>query len=191
VTDWSLYAASFEPASSLAGYSVLDAVGVPLGSVSGWAYDGRGQVGALRVGVRSLLRGQRHYLVPLGYVTQVDPRHRFVHLREVTRRTIARHAALAGEELPLREELETLVREAPNPRPEICAILQDPHAGPVFLRPGRLTVEAEQGDGGAGPPPTPAHLPDWAPLAAHLSAPAHPPLRWVSLASVRPDEAEA
>jgi hypothetical protein len=201
MSDWFLYTATPEaPTDSLVGYSVLDAVGVPLGSVSGWAYDGRRQLAGFRVAVRGFLKRRQHFLIPLGYVTQVDPRHRFVHLREITRKRLPDHAIEAEHELPPTADLELVTRQAPNVRPEIRSILEDPHRGPIFLRPGRLTLPRDQGDGAARrtpsvriPPPTPlARASDpigWAPLAPKPK-PAQTPRdvpQWSSLASFRRD----
>ena len=201
MADWSLYTATPEaPTESLVGYNVLDAVGVPMGSISGWAYDGGWKLSALRVGVRGFLKRRQHFVIPLGYVTQVDPRHRFVHLREITRKRLSEHALQANDELPERHELEALVRQAPNVRPEIYSILADPHQGPIFLRPGRLTVASDQGDGARSeafaalqtPQPTSlarASTPiGWAPLASEADtrpSPSGP--QWSSLASFKRD----
>lgn len=185
---------------SLVGYNVLDAVGVPMGSISGWAYDGGWQLAALRVAVRGFLKRRQHFLIPMGYVTQVDPRHRFVHLREITRRRVSEHGLQADEALPERTELESLVRQAPNVRPEILSILSDPHQGPVFLRPGRLTVASDQGDGARSPALPTLLVPQatslaqaseptaWTPLASTPDA-RQPPSgpQWSSLASFKRD----
>ncbi len=201
MSDWSLYTATPEaPPESLVGYNVLDAVGVPMGSISGWAYGGAWQLAALRVAVRGFLKRRQHFLIPLGYVTQIDPRHRFVHLREITRRRLSEHAIQADDELPDRPELEDLVRQAPNVRPEILSILSDPHQGPVFLRPGRLSIAPDQGDGARGIQPSVMPLPQptslarasepigWAPLAPEpevSAAPTRP--QWTPLASFKRD----
>ncbi len=201
MADWSLYTATPEaPMASLVGYNVLDAVGVPMGSISGWAYDGGWQLAAIRVAVRGFLKRRQHFLIPLGYITQVDPRHRFVHLREITRRRISEHALQADEELPERPELEALIRQAPNVRPEIHSILADPHQGPVFLRPGRLTIASDQGDGARSKRPPALQLPQptslaratepmgWTPLEVPPETRQAPTgLQWSSLASFKRD----
>lgn len=185
--DWSLHqTSSSDTASGFAHYGVLDAVGVRLGTVSGWVRTPDGQVAGLCVELRGFSSSQS-YLVPLGYVTGVDPRHRTIHLREVTRRILPRMAAPCDGFLPPREVLEAVQREAPDARPEIRSIFRQPERGPLFTQDTPVVVPVKRGDGNrhahppvASAPPADKRwralqqlaLPSWQPLQALGTAPA-------------------
>ncbi len=176
--DWSLYkTSSSDPESGFATYGVLDAVGVRLGTVSGWVRSPGGEVTGLCVDLRGFALSTS-YLIPLGYATGVDPRHRTIHLREITRRNLTRLATPCDGTLPPREVLESVFREAPAPRAEIVSVFRQPERGPLFSRDTPLVVPVKRGDGHRHPatPAPPAHpawqalkqgeLPTWKPLHA-------------------------
>ncbi len=185
--DWSLHKiSSSEPTSGLAQFSVLDAVGVRLGAVSGWVYTPDGHVAGLSVGLRGFFKAH-YYLIPLGYVTQIDPRHRTLHLREITRRSLPQVAVRCDDTLPPAEVLETVLREAPNPRPAIVSMLRQPESGPLF---SHTPAPPRQGDGHRHPPALP--VPHVAPPPARSAdAPAPPSLpRWQTLAVLAGEDEE-
>ena len=157
MSPWRYETAPVSP-EGLVGYGVLDALGMRIGGVEGWVWAPDGTLALVVIAQKSLLRLSRH-LVPLGYVVQVDSRRRYLHLRELTRRSLPMHCPrLAEHGLPDDSDLQRAVLEAPHVRPEIAALLRDPATGIHAMQPGRLRVRTEQGDGSAGLPP---ELPAW------------------------------
>lgn len=127
MADWLFESAPASPAS-LASYNVLDAVGMRFGQVDGWLRDPSGEVVMFAMTLRSLLRIQRA-LIPLGYITQLDLGRRNVHLREITKRSLATFGAVfEGGTLPDTDVLVDRLRQAPYVRPEIRLLLADPKA---------------------------------------------------------------
>ncbi len=185
MAPWLYETASASP-DGLVGYGVLDALGMRIGAVEGWVRAPDGTLALVVLSQKSLLRLSRH-LVPLGYVVQVDGHKRYLHLRELTRRSLPLHCPRIGEAgLPSDDDLERAVREAPHVRPEVASLLSRPATGIRAMRPGRLSLSAEQGDGSSsGPPDLPVwrradriaepRLPAWAPLTpAHDAGDWHP-----------------
>lgn len=136
-----LYETASPPAASLVGFGVLDALGMRLGTVEGWVWTPEATLAYLEVCYRSVLRENRH-LVPLGYVVQVDAGHRYVHLRELTRRTLAAHCPRIDERrMPDADVLAAGIEAAPAPRPDIVLRLRRPEAGVDGLVPERIAVQ--------------------------------------------------
>ena len=163
MADWLFESAPASP-SSLASYNVLDAVGVRFGQVDGWLRDPSGEVVMFAMTLRSLLRVQRA-LIPIGYITQLDLGRRNVHLREITKRSLATFGAVfEGGTLPDTDVIVDRLRQAPYVRPEIRLLLADPKD----VQPMRPTRLWALGDGHATqaltPPPT-ADPPAWTPLS--------------------------
>ncbi len=158
--DWSLFKTlSSDLSADPSRYHVLDAVGVRLGVVSGWVRSPLGQVAGLRVAVRGFFNDHL-YVIPIGYVAQIDPRHRVLHLREITRRALPQMALRCdGDALPPPEVLENVFQDAPAPRPDILAALVNPEYGPV------ITLAASEPTCAAELSP-PEALPAWRSLAA-------------------------
>lgn len=174
MADW-LYESAPATPDGLAAYSVLDAVGMRLGNVDGWARAPGGAVAFLSLGSPAALR-EGHALVPLGYVTQVDARRRHVRLRELTRKAIAQRLPRYDGALPHPEALVAALREAPDVRPEIALVLADPARGvrPLFPRGWDPVPEAGDGQGGL-PPRVPAPRVPASPVPApRAAAPARP-----------------
>lgn len=167
--DWSLHqTSSSETASGFTRYSVLDAVGVRLGTISGWVRAPGGQLAGLCVALSRF----EPYLIPLGYVTGVDPRHRTIHLREVTRRVLPRLGVPCADVLPPAEVLDAVLREAPAPRPEIASLFRQPEQGPLFSASTPIVVPVRRTDP-TRPAPTPVE-PRWRTLEQVATPPWQP-----------------
>lgn len=176
-----LYETASPSSGGLVGFGVLDALGMRLGTVEGWVWAPDAALAYLEVAHRSVLRENRH-LVPLGYVVQVDAGHRYVHLRELTRRTLAAHCPrIDDRRLPDDDTLENGIAGAPAPRPDVVARLRRPAAGVDALVPERIAVQREAD---TRPAPAPAwsgvadntdDAPSWTPLTPDGPLPAPPP----------------
>ena len=159
--DWSLHqTSSTRSASGFALYSVLDAVGVRLGTISGWVCAPSGEV----VGLCVALSRFEPYMIPLGYVTGVDPRHHTIHLREVTRRLLPRLAVPCHPTLPPAEVLVSLLQEAPAPRGEVASIFRKPEEGPLFSQSTPIVVPVRRSEPRPAPARPAAAEPSWQPL---------------------------
>ncbi len=175
---WSLYQiSSSSAASGFAHYRVLDAVGVAFGTISEWVLMPGGQAAGLVVEVRGTAPLHR-YLIPLGYVTGVDPRHGTIHLREITRRTLPQKALRWDAQPPPAEVLSSFMQEAPPPRPETRSIFRDPSRGPFFSPSTPVVVPVKRArEASRLPAPQPA-MPVWQPLQALGDRDASAPPRW-------------
>ena len=138
-----LYETASAASGSVVGFGVLDALGMRLGTVEGWVWAPDGTLAFLEVAHRAVLRESRH-LVPLGYVVQVDPGHRYVHLRELTRRTLGTACPrLDDRRLPDDDALADAWAAAPTPRPDVTTRLRHPEAGVDALVPERIAVRRD------------------------------------------------
>lgn len=146
MSDWTLTDLPLgEGSYGVAGYAVLDALGLRLGYVSGWVKDPDGKVRMLKVAVREWFE-TKEYLVPVGSVTLIDDERGQVQLRELTKRSLPKYCMEYEEELPEPQLLKSLIRFFPNPRPSIVERLETPELVPP-LPASRLTVRHDQGDG--------------------------------------------
>lgn len=167
-------------AYGVAGYSVLDALGVRIGHVSGWVTEPSGEIALLKVTVRDWFKS-RAYLLPSGGIMAVEDERRHVTLRQLTRRALMKQCLPLEDDLPPPHLLRELIQFFPNPRPAVVERLADPRDTPDGSPPGRLTIRSDQGDGmsdanaepflEAGPPWTKLGRlapPAWAPLSKFL-----------------------
>jgi hypothetical protein len=163
-----------DSAYGVAGYAVLDALGVRMGYVSGWVKDPDGRVRMLKIAIREMYE-TNEYLVPIGSVTLIDDARNQIQLRELTRRLLPKYCMRFDDELPEPQLLRSLIRFFPNPRPSVVERLQRPEEVP--LRPNsRLTIYDDQGDGSKRfSLPTFEHEPDWLQLG-NLGPPSWRPL---------------
>lgn len=188
-----LYESASTASESVVGFGVLDALGMRIGTVEGWVRTPEGAVAYLEVAHRSVLRENRH-LVPLGYVVQVDPGRRYVHLRELTRRTLPLVGVRFDDRrLPDETTLAEGLRHTPAARTDVVNLLLDPAHGVAALVPERIAVRRDpryaEALAAAMPPPTgspvaagdaergASHAPSWTRMdgsAAVASAPASP-----------------
>ncbi len=158
-----------EGSYGIAGYVVLDALGLRLGYVSGWVKDGDEQVRMLKLAVREWF-DTKEYLVPVGSITLVDDERSQIHLRELTKRSLPKYCMEYEDELPEPQLLKSLVRFFPNPRPSVTERLHSPETVPA-LPSSRLTVRHDQGDGSRSwSAPVFAPGPNWTRLE-HLAPP--------------------
>ncbi len=118
-----------ETTSRLAGYAVLDALGVRLGHVSGWVTDPDGRIRMLKVAVTEW-EGSSDYLVPLGAVTLISDATSTVQLRKVTKQSIGRLCYRYRGELPAPRLLKTLLRHFHPPRASLVERLARKPRGP-------------------------------------------------------------
>ena len=145
--DWKLV--NFEESdesTGIDGYSVLDALGLRVGHVSGWVIHPSGGVVMLKTTIRDWFK-TRDYLVPIGAVTLVNDIHRQLQLRQLTRRALIKQCIQVTDELPAQDVLEELIQYFPNPRPVVAERL---NRGQELLRQptwSRLTIQPDQGDG--------------------------------------------
>lgn len=152
-------------AYGVAGYGLLDALGVRIGQVTGWVTYPSGEIALLKVTVRDWFKS-RDFLLPLGAISLIDDARRHVQLRQLTRRTLARQCLpVEPTALPPDDVLAEFVQYFPNPRPSVVERLGDPNPAPSVPQPGRLTVLPDQGDGhGAVAEPTLDPNPHWVKL---------------------------
>lgn len=159
----------------IAGYGVLDALGVRIGHVSGWVTDGAGEIGLLKVTVRDWFKSS-NYLLPLGTLSLIDDGRQHLHLRQLTKRALMKHCLPLEDGLPPTPVLDDLVHFFPNPRPSIVERLADPARVPAAPMPGRLTLHPDQGDGLPDEEvPVAASTPPWTKLG-RLAPPPWTPL---------------
>ena len=147
MADWKLTdLPDLQGTNGIAGYSVLDALGVRIGHISGWVSNSSGRITLLKATVRDWFKS-RDYLIPLGAVTLIDDTRRRLQLRQLTKRALMKQCLPIGNVLPEASFLEDLIQYFPNPRPSIMERL----AHPATVRPmpswSRLTVHPDQGDG--------------------------------------------
>jgi hypothetical protein len=102
------------------GYDVSDALGLPVGVVSGTVFAPDGAPAFLKITVRERPR-ERAFLVPLGLVGPVDDRTRQLRLRLITKTTLVRECVPVEDALPGTHVLEALLTYFPAPRPWIVA----------------------------------------------------------------------
>ena len=146
MSDWKLTDLPLgEGSYGIAGYAVLDALGLRLGYVSGWVKDPDNRVRMLKLAVREWFE-TNEYLVPIGSVTLIDDQHSQIHLRELTKRSLPKYCIEFDNELPEPQLLKSLVRFFPNPRPSVVERLEKPEEVPQQPS-SRLTVRDDQGDG--------------------------------------------
>lgn len=170
MSDWTLTDLPLgEGSYGIAGYAVLDALGMRLGYVSGWVKDPDVHVRMLKLAVREWFE-TKEFLVPVGSITLIDDERSQVHLRELTKRSLAKYCMEFEDELPEPRLLKGLIRFFPNPRPTVVERLDNPEEVPV-LPASRLTVRYDQGDGSRVlAQPVFAPGPDWTRLE-HLTPP--------------------
>lgn len=146
MSNWTLTALPLgEGSYGIAGYAVLDALGLRLGYVAGWVKDPDECVRMLSLAVREWFE-TKEYLVPIGSITLIDDEHAKIHLRELTKRSLPKYCMELGDELPEPQLLKGLIRFFPNPRPSVVERLETPAEVPA-LASSRLTVRYDQGDG--------------------------------------------
>lgn len=178
MSDWTLTDPPLtEGLYGVAGYAVLDALGLRLGYLSGWVKDPDERVRMLKVAVREWFE-TKEYLVPVGSITLIDDEHTQVHLRELTKRSLPKYCMEFTDELPEPQLLKSLIRFFPNPRPTVVERLERPEEVPP-LAASRLTVGHDQGDGSrSSQAPVFATGPNWIRLK-HLGPP-----HWTRLGSI-------
>ena len=138
-----LYETASAASGGVVGFGVLDALGMRLGTIEGWVWAPGGELAYLDVAQRSVLRENRH-LVPLGYVVQVDPGHRYMHLRELTRRTLGTACPRFDDRrLPDEGVLMQGLLNAPDIRADVAARLRQPALGVDALVPERVAVRRD------------------------------------------------
>lgn len=126
ISEWTLSDLPLsEGICGIAGYAVLDALGLKMGRVSGWVKDPYQQVRMIKLVVREWFEAQE-FLVPIGSITLIDDHHSQMHLRELTRRSLPKYCIEYTGELPEPQLLKSLIRFFPNPRPVIVERLQRP-----------------------------------------------------------------
>jgi hypothetical protein len=180
MSDWTLTDLPLgEGAYGIAGYGVLDALGVKIGYISGWVKDPDERVRMLKVAVREWF-DMKEYLIPVGSITLVDDDRSQIQLRELTKRTIPKYCMPYEDDLPEPQLLKSLIRFFPNPRPTVAERLAKPEEAPV-RRTARLSVHQDQGDG-SGSVLEPAFLPgpNWIRLR-ELIPPSWTPLDVISV----------
>lgn len=178
MSDWTLTDLPLgEGAYGIAGYAVLDALGIRLGYVAGWIRDPDDRVRMLKLAVRQWFE-TREFLVPIGSITLIDDDHSQVHLRELTKRSIPKYCLEFEDELPEPQLLKSLIRFFPNPRPSIVERIEKPDEVPAPPS-SRLTVRENQGDGSrSSKQPVFAPGPGWTRLE-HLTPP-----DWMQLSNI-------
>ncbi len=146
------------------GYEVTDALGLPVGLVSGTVFAPDGAPSFLKILVREEPRA-RHFIVPLGLVGHIDDRSRRLRLRLITKTTLVRECVPVEGRLPGPHVLEALLSYFPAPRPRIVARVA---ASKEASRPARIA-----------PPRPPVARPRWVKLG-RLTPPAWQPLSLLS-----------
>lgn len=124
-----------ESSTGVAGYGIIDALGLHLGNVSGWVIDPASRVRMIKVSVRGWFE-VKEYLVPVGAVTFINDRCSKIHLRELTKRTISKYCITFAGELPEARLLRSLVRYFPDPRPTVAERLEHPDVRPANFEKG-------------------------------------------------------
>ncbi len=183
--DWTLENRPLgEGGDGIAGYTVVDALGLRLGWVSGWITDPDDRVRMLKLAVREWFK-IKEFLVPIGSITLIDDRRSRIQLRELTKRSVPKYCMPFEGDIPEPRLLNGLIRFFPNPRPRVVERLEHPDEVPA--PPARLNILYEQGDGSRSapePPFTPGPRwirldrlapPDWTPLSTFLVQTTTPP----------------
>lgn len=171
--SWSLVDTS-AARPGLAGYRVLDALGLPIGKVTGWVLDATDQVAFLKAEILTW-PVRAAYLLPLGTLNEIDDAAQQVRLRQLTKSALMLHCLQIERDLPAADFLEAHLQSFPPPRASILQRLQA-LAGGASSRAPRPPV--------AHHAPSPLALPQWQPLAAWIDPAPQPPkpaLAWTSL----------
>ena len=129
----------------IAGYAVLDALGLKMGYVSGWVKDPDAQVRMIKLCVRDWFDVQE-FLVPIGCITLIDDSRSQINLRELTRRSLPKYCIEYRGELPEPQLLKGLIRYFPNPRPVVVERLERPEELPASYHTGKPARD-QRGDG--------------------------------------------
>ncbi|WP_457651791.1 hypothetical protein [Rhodocaloribacter sp.] len=165
MSRWTLIDAPAPPEPrGVHGYDVSDALGLPVGVVSGTVFAPDGAPAFLKITVRERPRA-RDFLVPLGLVGHIDARARRLRLRLITKTTLVRECVPVEGRLPGPHVLEALLAYFPPPRPGAVARVA---ASKEPSRPARIA-----------PPRPPATRPRWVELG-RLTPPAWKPLSLLS-----------
>ncbi len=146
------------------GYDVTDALGLPVGVVSGMVTAPGGAPAFLKILVREKPRAC-DFIVPLGLIGHIDDRARRLRLRLITKTTLVRECVPVEGRLPGPHVLEALLAYFPPPRPGIVAQVA---ASNEPSRPARIA-----------PPRPPVARPRWVKLG-RLTPPAWQPLSLLS-----------
>ncbi|MEM1094069.1 MAG: hypothetical protein AAGJ10_05660 [Bacteroidota bacterium] len=160
---------------TVAGYYVIDALGLRIGTVSGWVKTPNGATSLLKVTIRDWF-ALRAYLVPIGAIRSIDDERKQVRLAALSKSSLQSRCLPLASKLPHADRLNDLLERFPAPLADVEARIQSNSRHPD--RPARPK-------GTASPPVfTPldalqaaqAHIP-----VAVTPLPLHTAIQWVSL----------
>jgi len=160
---------------TVAGYYVIDALGLRIGTVSGWVKQPSGATTLLKVTIRDWF-ALRAYLLPLGAIQRIDDERKQVRLATLTKSSLQSRCLPLLSKLPHADRLYDLLERFPAPLADVDARIQSNGRHPD--RPAR--------------PNTTATLPSFTPLDTLQAAaphgpvavtplPLHTAIQWVSL----------
>ncbi|MEM6646023.1 MAG: hypothetical protein AAF730_07200 [Bacteroidota bacterium] len=163
---------------TVASYHVIDALGLRIGTVSGWVKMPSGATAMLKVTVRNWF-ALRAYLLPLGAIRRIDDTRKHVRLAALNKSSLQSRCLPLNGKLPHADRLYDLLERFPAPAGDVDARIQT--NGRYSDRPAR--------------PKATAALPTFTPLdalqatLAHIPTavtplPLHTAIRWASLSDL-------
>ncbi|GAB5519730.1 MAG: hypothetical protein RhofKO_19810 [Rhodothermales bacterium] len=177
MTGWTIFDVA-RAKGTVAGYHVIDVLGLRIGTVTGWVNDPNGGTALLKVAVRDWF-ALRTYLMPLGAIARIDDDRKQVRMAGLTKSSLRGRCLPLDGKLPHADRLYDLLERFPAPKPDIDA---------------RMQLKGRSPDRPARPKAT-SSLPDFTPLDALQATladtpiaatpkPLHTAITWASLSDL-------
>lgn len=175
MAPWTLFDVA-RAKGTVAGYYVIDALGLRIGTVSGWVKMPNGATALLKVTVRDWF-ALRAYLLPVGAIQRIDDERKHIRLAALTKSSLqSRCLPLVGK-LPHADRLYDLIGRFSAPPGAVDARIQSNGRNPD--RPARAQVATPAFTSIDALQATLPHKP-----TAVTPTPLHTAIRWASLSDL-------